>query len=174
MEYELFVCVSAGGGWIFTCMWVYPLCIYILHYTFVLYMCTLFMGNELSGASFTNPLSEHSLAVHKELLCSVTPYLLNSETVIRISEWLQIRVQLHSITSLPFENETDFQMEPQSLKCESVCYSFQKKRSGKGISYWSSERENKMKCGCVLCRQHREPLIIRVFILFTEVSECRV
>lgn len=34
-----------------------------------------------------------------------------------------------------------------------------------GISFWSSEQENEMRCGCVLFRQHREPLIIRLFIL---------
>ncbi len=162
------VCVCQWVGlhiYLYVCE--YSLCIYIMHCTFVLCMCRLFIVNDLSGASSSNPLSEHSLAVHKELLCSVTPYLLNSDTVIRISEWLEIRVQLHSITSLPFEKQTDFQIEPESLKCESVCYSFQKKRKKKklGISYWSSAQENKMKCGCVLCRQHREPLIIRLFIL---------
>lgn len=65
---------------------VYRLRFYMKHCRFVRYICTLFIVNDLSGTSFTNPLSEHSLAVHKELLLGVTPYLLNSDTVIRISE----------------------------------------------------------------------------------------
>ena len=165
MEYELFVCQWVVGG-----SWEYSQCVYTMHCTFALCLCTLFIVNDLSGASFTNPLLEHSLAVHKEPLCSVTPYLLNLDTVIRISEWLEIRVQLHSITPPPFEKETDFQMEPESLKCELAWHSFQKTREREkkkmlAIPYWSSEQENKMKCGCVLCRQHGEPLIIRLFIL---------
>lgn len=57
------VCLSVGGGWVFICMWEYCLCIYIMHCTFVLCICTLFIVNDLSGASFSNSLLEHSLAV---------------------------------------------------------------------------------------------------------------
>lgn len=40
-----------------------------------------------------------------------------------------------------------------------------------GISYWSRERENNMRCGCVLCCQRDGPLIIRLFILFFSWSQ---
>lgn len=164
------VCLSVGGGWVIMCMWEYCLCIYIMHCTFVLCMCTLFIVNDLSGASFSNSLLEHSLAVRKELLGScVTCYLLNSDTVIRISEWLEIRVQLNSITSLPFEKETDFQMEPESLKCESALPFFSKKKSGKKKSwgYLFEVVNRKMKWDAAVCYSVsiENLLIIRLFIL---------
>lgn len=165
MEKELFVCMSVGW-WVGLHMYVRVPSVYLynaLNICSLYCMCTLFIVNDLSGDWFNNSLLEHSLAVHKELLCNVTSYLLNSDTVIRISEWLEIRVQLHSITSLSFTKQTDFQMEPERLKCDSTCHSFQKKREKKlCVSYWSSEQENKTKCGCVLCHQ---PLIIRLFSL---------
>lgn len=58
-------------------------------------------------------------------------------------------------------------MKQRKPKCESACYSFQKKKKKKklGMAYWGGEQENTAECICVLCRQHGEPLIIRVFIL---------
>lgn len=87
MEYELFVFVSVlVGGSSCVCESILFYVSLYMHCTFVHCICSLIIVNDFSGASFTNSLSEHSLAVHKELLCSVTPYLLNSDTLIRISE----------------------------------------------------------------------------------------
>lgn len=49
--------------------------------------------NDSSAAPFKNSVPECSLATHKELLHSrITVIFLNSETAIRISEQLEIRV----------------------------------------------------------------------------------
>lgn len=74
-------------------------------------------------------------------------------------------MQLHSITSLPSEKQTDFQVEPESLKCELACISFYKRRENESLGYFIEVENRQIKCDCVLCRQYRELLIIRLFIL---------